>query len=1116
MLTIYPSNRCEYLVTLLMKLMEMPMVDGDVSPLSALQPEHVVLQNAGIQHWLSMQLAEHQGVAMNIDYDFPAAFLWKMMRRVVPDTIDKENPYSREVMQWRIDALLRGDEGEKPVLAPARHYWQSGPRYLHELKRFQLASKLADLFEQYLMFRPQWIKAWEKGERVTGLADEGWQAEIWRLLTEQDQGHLLHWMEKSKTALTTPRAQRALPQRTFWFCLNTMPADWIDFLRMIGDVIDIHLFILNPSDEYWQDIQSEKSQARQRVQWLSQGQEEVLPSFTGNPLLASLGRQGQEFIHLWYAQPVEEIAVFDPPAGANVLEQIQCDILQLHDAREAPQQWVDDSIEVVSAHSALREVQGLHDWLLGMLNKYPDIQPRDILVMCPNVEDYAPYIDAVFSQYWEHQEGVAPLPCSIADRSMSDSEPMVQSFMQLLQLPDSRFSVTEIMALLQVPAITRRFGLEPDDIQRFGCWVESMGIHWGVDAKHQASLDLPDHGHYTWEQGLRRLLRGFVWGDEVVLREGDLLLPWVDGDDARCLGQFIALIELLEQQSNQLRESRKVDEWVTLLDGWLTELYDPTEDELEARSAIQQAINQLAKDTNTASYDEKLSLAVVRDYLSRQFSQPETRQRFLTGQITFCSMIPMRSVPFKIIAMLGLNDGDFPRQRQPLGFDLIAASGEHQMGDRSRRGDDRYLFLEGILSARKALYLSYQGHRVKDNAPRQPSLVLNELMVYLSQGYGWDFADSGSQSALHQLPLHPFSPANYQGDAVSFDPAWYQLMQRTLNPAGLGSGSPEKTAIQNLTHITPSDTQLHLTVENLIKALEHPCHYFAEQRLGVYFNKGASQPLSDSEPFEVNHLQRYLFQQDVIEQVLEGGDARQSMAIWLAGQQLPSTPNVPEKLDEWAGLAESFGQSLVAAGAQQVEKVAVVYRLGDIEISGELPVLDQQGVRQLLHWRLADPKSKDYLRLWLYHLLACHQWPELATQGKLQSVGWYRKGEKAQGVELVLDAVADPAQQLEQVVAFYQQLLEQPECLHMDLARTYYKKTSSKRSPKPFTARDYYSYWVGSGFQPGIGLDPYYQFFWPEPPTWTDALEKRLTQVYIAPLTAIKERLISDEPEEGE
>ncbi len=1055
MIHIYPANRIENLVLLFDHIQRVDAGDP-------LHSEIVVVQNQGMRHWLSMRLAEQAGVCMNIEFLLPAEYFWRQIDELAHGVATAApSTYSREVMAWRLDAVLAADETRnEPLCAEANAYWQRGPR-ADVAKRFQLARQIADLFEQYLIYRPDWIRAWDQSTDSSGDGDttRDWQAWLWRRLVAADPEHPLRLLEQALARL--PEAER-LPPRVSFFGINAMPPLWLDFLGRLGEYTQVHLFHLNPCVEYWGDLRSEKQLARQFARWAD---DEQWASETGNPLLAALGAQGREFLSLLQEHASIEIPAFEPPAGfapddvpATLLQRLQNDILELRDGRETPTPSMDDSLTIVSSHNALREVQGLHDWLLRRFDEDPDLTPGDVCVMCPAIERYAPYIEAVFTRDRREVDSAAPrLPCSIADRVLKDAEPLVAAFATLLELPDSRFRVSEVLAWLRLPAIGQRFSLADADLERITSWLESAAIHWGLDAEHKReALRLqPVNDRFTWEQGLERLLLGFANGDQPALYRGRLLLPDVEGDDALLLGRLIQLLDTLRHHARELRRPRTASAWRRYLNGLRDELFSTLDEDRDGHAILTQVIDDFGESAQLAGYHDEIPLAVVRDLLEARFATPEPGRQFMSGQITFCSMIPMRSVPFRIIAVLGLNDGEYPRQRIAAGFDLMA--GAPRRGDRSRRGDDRYLFLEVLISARERLYLSFQGNDIKTNQARQPSLILQELMDYLEAAHGW------TPEAIRRLPLQPFSPILFDpaGDQPpSFDPGWARLA--TPAPA------PRRRA--RLDDWTPGDESIPL--QRLIEALDHAPRAFARERLGLRLEHRAASLPDDAEPFAADHLLRYRFQQQWVEIRLEHEDAgphlhelRQRL---LLDGHLPDVPGVESMLDEWITQADAFAERIRAQGAHRIVHEEAEIEIEGLRLSARLPIADDD---TLLFQRLAETKGKDHLTLWLHHLFA-----QCARPAGAVTRGFYRGGGKkdAKSIELVPLEPAEACARLTDLVALWRRILAEPLLLDARIAAIWRRNE--------LDAEHLAALWRGDRQRPGLGDDATIRWFWPEPP----------------------------------
>ena len=920
MLALYPSNKLEHLSFLLTALIKQ-------QPNSVFTPETILVESPGMQHWVSMQLAKEQGVAMNLDFPLPVRFMWNTARVILgDDVVPKQSPYRREVLSWRIDALLQDESLQGlPVFQQVNQYWLHAKGEQEQgVQRLQLAIALADVYEQYLLYRPDWLFAWEENKRVTNDEMETWQSEIWRHLVKQAPLHPARLHQMTIAELESGKIPASLPSRVIVFAINTMAPQLIAFFDALGAHIDIHIFHLNPSVNYWGDAKSDSELARQlRIE----GLEKWMQQEQNNPLLGNLGKQGRELFNLLTDLNTFEISAFDAPQieddshSGVLLSAIQNDILHASPAIpfHSDDPKGDDSVTIMRTHSALREVQVLHDHLLHWLSQDSTRTPSDILVMCPAIENYAPFVDAVF-----HRVGTKPivgngtirLPCSIADRSPMDSEPLIAAFITLLHLPDSRFGVSDVVDYLQLDAVQKRFDISQDDIEQMIVWLKQAHIHWGLNSEHKAAVSsgVTKDETYSWWWGIRRLLQGMLAPDTESIVDNMLTIPDVEGQASVVLGKLVHVVELLGSYASALNTSRSPKEWADELLSLRNNCFTPAKEQEHSWDLIAKAAADLAARCEEAGYEHELSLRQVRELLLNRFSFPDAGNHFMTGQVTVCSMMPMRSIPFKKVCILGLNDSEFPRKSTPLGLDLMAGQ-TRRVGDRSRRLEDRYLFLEAIISARESLYLSYQGNDVKNNTERQPSLVLAEFLDMLEVGYKVQLADY-----CKQAPLHPFSESAFTGALPSYDTGWLRLAQSLRDEKE--KRQAEKHKEQEQTSIKPLTIELDNGLEGesiscmqVGTAFRDPLAYFSRQRLGVTLSQ-SSILLENSEPFETNALVRY----NVLDTIFTPSPNAQYDAIGEHSERvvqyaalrgdIPNNPVAQEELTRWKEGAVALTQAM--------------------------------------------------------------------------------------------------------------------------------------------------------------------------------------------------------------
>ena len=988
MLRVYHSNRLDVLEALMEFIVERERLDDPF------EPEMILVQSTGMAQWLQMTLSQKFGIAANIDFPLPASFIWDMFVRVLPE-IPKESAFNKQSMSWKLMTLLP-QLLEREDFTLLRHYLTDDS---DKRKLFQLSSKAADLFDQYLVYRPDWLAQWETGHLVEGLGEaQAWQAPLWKALVEythelgQPRWHRANlyqrFIETLESATTCPPG---LPSRVFICGISALPPVYLQALQALGKHIEIHLLFTNPCRYYWGDIKDPaylaKLLTRQRRHSF---EDRELPLFrdsenagqlfnsdgeqdVGNPLLASWGKLGRDYIYLLSdLESSQELDAFVDVTPDNLLHNIQSDILELENRAVAgvnieefsrsdnkrPLDPLDSSITFHVCHSPQREVEVLHDRLLAMLEEDPTLTPRDIIVMVADIDSYSPFIQAVF--------GSAPadryLPYAISDRRARQSHPVLEAFISLLSLPDSRFVSEDVLALLDVPVLAARFDITEEGLRYLRQWVNESGIRWGIDDDNVRELELPATGQHTWRFGLTRMLLGYAM--ESAQGEWQSVLPYDESSGliAELVGHLASLLMQLNIWRRGLAQERPLEEWLPVCRDMLNAFFLPDAETEAAMTLIEQQWQAIIAEGLGAQYGDAVPLSLLRDELAQRLDQERISQRFLAGPVNICTLMPMRSIPFKVVCLLGMNDGVYPRQLAPLGFDLM--SQKPKRGDRSRRDDDRYLFLEALISAQQKLYISYIGRSIQDNSERFPSVLVQELIDYIGQSHylpgdeALNCDESEARVKAHLTCLHtrmPFDPQNYQpGERQSYAREWL--------PAARKAGKAHSEFVQPLPFTLPETVPL----ETLQRFWAHPVRAFFQMRLQVNFRTEDSE-IPDTEPFILEGLSRYQINQQLLNALVEQDDAERLFRRFRAAGDLP-----------YGAFGEIFWETQCQEMQQLADRVIACRQPGQsmeidlacngVQITGWLPQVQPDG---LLRWRPSLLSVAQGMQLWLEHLVYC-------------------------------------------------------------------------------------------------------------------------------------------------
>jgi exodeoxyribonuclease V gamma subunit len=811
-LTIQSSNRVETLQACLAQRL------ANAPPADPFAREQIVVPTFAMARWLNLRLAQSHGVAANIDYPQPAAWVWRLAQDLLDD-LPRQDPFSREAVGWRVYALLPGLL-EQDAFGVLRDYLADDR---NGIKRWQLAQRIAEGFDRYLSYRPHLIRDWSSG------GDGHWQARLWRaLLADRGQQHRVAVLARLIDRLRQPGAELRLPSRVSLFCLSTLPELYLEVVRELAARVDLQMYLHCPSDQYWADLESEKRKSRRQLSQPGQG--DLFDA--GNELLASWGRLGQVFQDQLLEQGADgatDIDLFSAPDGDSLLEQLQRSIFSLE--AKPVLQLSDDSIGLHVCHSAMRECEVLRDRLLDTLESDPTLNPEDILVMIPDIAGYAPYIEAVFQQQ--------AVPFNVSDISLADEHPLVMTFLQLLELPGSRFTQSEILSLLDNEALQLRFEFDAEALAQIHRLVEQGHTRWGIDAEHKANLDLPATPGNTWQQLGERFFAGFALAGDELWRG---ISPLAAADEAAgvAIGRFWHFLDRLNLWRERLATARGAGQWQSLLMQLLDDFFvesDPRESRLQQ---IRDAISQIG-----AAGDSEISAELLAYLMQRLLKSSEQSGQLYSGGITFCGMHPMRSIPFRVICLLGMNHGDFPRRDPPSDFEIIAA--EPRYGDPSRRLEDRYLMLETLLCARQKLYLSYTGRSLKDNSEIQPSALVQELLDFIDSHFDAGGETTRPSAALTRVhPMQAFSADNYRAGEFSYSGYWCAVARR------IGTGGETAPRPWPRQALAASEHGESIDVAQLRRFVTDPVQYFFRQRLGIYLQ--GEDLTDDDEPFELSAL----------------------------------------------------------------------------------------------------------------------------------------------------------------------------------------------------------------------------------------------------------------------
>jgi len=1008
-----------------------------------LAPGVVVVQGPGMERWIAQSIARDYGVCANTKFPFPRGFLEQAFSAIPVDSLAKPNPgWEVRNLTWRIARRL-GEGRDDPDFAPLA-------RQLHAVdgdwRLIQLSHRIANLLDHYIIFRPDWIAAWSSSSALPDDRDERWQARLVReMVAELGEGHVAdralafeRCLKSADRSSVESRLKTTFPGAIEIFAVSTLPPLYLSVISGLAQLCDVHLSVLSPSRHYWADLWSEIKDDPSTSS--SPGEKgEVFGVGLATPaasLLAGLGRLGSDFQRNLEQEPElqdGEVDLFELPGARSetpsLLARFQARLLELDDAGgEASDRIVtreDDSIRVHVCHGPRRELEIVQAALREAFERDATLLPEDVIVMAPKVDEIAPDIEAVFGVSADEPGGI---PYRIADRGVFRRSPVAEAFRALLDLLGGRAGRSEVLDWLVREPVRERFGVDESGVERLAEWAERAGIRFGLDEQHRASLGLSrDRGH-TWSGGLDRLALAHAVGacDDVFV--GLAPAPLGAMADPVMLGALGEVESTLSEAIRMTRMPRTVTAWCAWLQVILERTLAQNDSNSHEHATIREVLINMAKSADASNFEQPIPFEAIRERVTDAIESTSAPQPFLSGGVTFCELVPLRAIPFRVIAILGMCDDAFPRSAPAPGFDLMAR--HPRPGDRTTRNDDRYLFLEALLSVRDQLIITLPGHDMRDGSRLPASIVVSDLVEGLDSLFELDSVEGDPGSLQEWLvvthPLQASSPGYFEpsGDSrlIGRDEEAFSgaLAHRALIEAG--GGSPRRFLVEpNTERDEESALQADvptLSLDELVERLLRSTRFFSREQLQLRLPRPEAAT-DDLDPVDLDPLLQYGLGNALLDHLRMGATAKEAASRLVANASMPagvigrlSANALRVEVEEVArvGFARCAGDRLEDLDfSLDLEQVAGYERC---RIVGRLDQLWSGGRIQLGFSRIGRRAD---LELWIRHLVLCalvEDGADVAPQSVFVGRG---ESKKSDDRVVVFERINDPQSHLAQL-----------------------------------------------------------------------------------------------------
>jgi exodeoxyribonuclease V gamma subunit len=978
-LYLHRAERADRLVTALGDLLSTPLPDPFAT-------EIISVPTRGVERWLSQGLAQrlgalpgrNDGVCIGVSFPSPQRLVARALAgRVGQDEID---PWQPQRAVWPLLRVIDRCRGE-PWAAVLWHYL-SGAGASAELdslrarRRWSTARHLAELFARYAAVRPVMINSWSQGYNVdtSGFAlpaDRAWQAELWRRLRDElGVPSPAERLEAAAARLRREPDSSDLPQRLSVFGATRLGPDHLSVLAALADHRDVHLWLAHPSPALWDRVKVAALSNGLRTTQPLRRSNDTTEAKVGHRLLAYLGRDVRELqLALTKINPNAADVHHSPPESAEpttLLSWLQSDIAS-NKERLPPEERpiidaADVSVQFHACHGPDRQVEVLREVLVGLLADDATLEPRDIVVMCPDIENFAPLIAASFGLDTAETQAEHPghrLRVRLADRSLRQLNPLLALVSRLLALADSRVGVSALLDLCAAPPVARKFRFSQDDLERLHDLIPRAGVRWGFDPAHRSRFHMGEFRQNTWAAGLERLLLG-VTMDETDQQFIGTTLPLddVDASDVDLVGRLAELVSRVNALTAACSTTQPLHAWVELFKQAIQFLADVPPSESWQLSHAYHELGDLALGTDQAA-DVSLSLEEVSALLSDAFRGRASRANFRTGTLTVCTMLPMRSVPHRVVCLLGVDDGVFPRRPSPEGENIV--SDEEWIGDHDVRSEDRQLLLDAIMSAGERLVVIFAGADPRSGADIPPAVPIGELLDALDTTARTQDAEAIRTKITTRHPLQPFDAANFspgalgRKDRFSFDRAGLRAVR-----AAMGGRRPA-VQVFGRQPLPPPDDHGLVSLSDLVRFFNHPVKALLHDRAGLSIIRPDESP-DEQIPVSLSGLDAWSIG-DRLLRLRIGGQEPQSLtaAEWRRGYLPPrglgqrAIRDINDQVEQLLQTAQPFLTS-------QPAPYEVFAELGNIRLTGTVGGVVGDSIVHVSYSKLA---AKHRLQAWL-------------------------------------------------------------------------------------------------------------------------------------------------------
>ena len=812
------------------------------------QREYVIVPTAGVKAWLMPELARRfgarlgfsDGVVANIE----VGYVGMLNRFIAPDRVMSDDPWSIDRMTARLLTIFSAN--------PEHVYYQDliercgGP--------LRAARRMADRFDRYAVRRPGMIVAWENSspiltaESSTEVLDNEYvmralsneqmpQFELWRKLRAAiDQPSWPMVTAQLLDSIANGTKIEGVPVRLLVVGLQSLSLQNLRVLEALGTVSDVRVFLVHPSpglEKHWSNELATLPLTRGVVPLRETNF--VVPTGVDS-LVASWSRGSYELQKVLASQGIRpSFAQAIQNDSDTLLHRLQNTVAFDLAAVPGTLDASDHSLLIHRCHHISRQVEVAHTALLHAFNELEDLQPDEVVILCPNIESAAPYLEAIFDRPVKVSSGrTIKIPLVVGDRSLREVSDGADLLNTLLAVTVGRFSVDDVMGFATSSLVRKQFKVSTDSVALWYRIAEKARVRWGLDAQQRAhaGLNAPQENAHTWKAAIERTLLGATLPDSAPAIELGGVVPMTDYEvsDIPGVAQLIAILDVLGKLETQTHIANSVGRSCDMVQEALISLAGSTDPELEAALEALDHVRFSMGGEESASIP--VAFAEFADVLTERLTASPGRQPLRTGAVTASSTIPLRSVPFRVICVLGVDDGSLSLGESE-GDDLVDA--QQFVGDPDARAEQRRVLLDAMMAASQRLIVTCNGRSIKNNTPIPLVTPLAEFVDFCGRnGVKSHTTRDGEECSQIEIvhPRHAASEKNFVLGEVVSDRVWSPddslrsladaIRQHTLEDAPVAQS-----------HSFAVDRQHIVELSDLERAFVNPLALFLRETLDV-------------------------------------------------------------------------------------------------------------------------------------------------------------------------------------------------------------------------------------------------------------------------------------------